>query len=109
MLPIHQALDHPASFSSRKRTYLKPPNQKPISSHLCIRLRSKLQQRRNPPANIHPRHEPVHRHIREDEQKRNLPDRRSNDVHRLQLRKLIPVEAEIFFHASDIGIVYTSD
>jgi hypothetical protein len=96
--------DHPVDLTSRE-TYLKPPNQKPIRSHLGKRLRPELQQRRNPPANIHPRHEPVHRHIRENEQERDLTDGRTDSVHRLQLRQLVPVEAEVFFHAGDVRIV----
>lgn len=89
-----------------ERTYLKPPNQKPIGRHLRKRLSPELQQRRDPPANVHSRHQPVHRDVRENEQEWDLPDRRANDVHCLQLRQFVPVETEVFFHSRDVRIVY---
>ena len=65
-----------------------------------------MKQSEDTPHNIEERNSPIHWDIGEQNQKRELANYCTDGVEGLKLDELITVEAEVFFHARNVGTVF---
>lgn len=90
-----------------RSSYRKDAHKETICHKLGVVVRTKLQQRKQSPANLHTRNQVIHGVKREKQGERQLPYHSTDRIYRLKMDQLISMEVEIVREPRDIRIIYS--